>query len=289
MTTRTEYDADFETLGGDTINALEKPEEATRVTAAVLAADTVESMPHIPQPPDNRVTLAYGVRRDGEWLREAEVRELNGLDEEELARVGTDWPRFITTLVQRGTVSLGGEPMTPKMAAGLLIGDRELLILAIRRVTFGGEIEISGYECPYCGESTELTIHLDSIPRRDLPPSESGEYSVELRDGRSAIVHLPTAADQDHVLARAATMTPAQQNTEMLFRCLLGIRAHSGDLLEVTSEGVRALGWADRRNVLRFLSDSQPGPRYDEVSFTHESCGREVPLPLSVASLFLAA
>jgi hypothetical protein len=285
MSNRTEYDADFDSLGGDTINALQRPEQATRATEAVLAADTAERMPRIAAPPDTRLTLARGIRRDGELLRDAEVRELTGADEEELARAGTNWPRFLSTLVERGTVSVGGEPMTAAIGGELLIGDREALILAIRRVTFGNEIEVSEYECPYCGELAELTVHLDSIPVRYLSQDpDLDEYTVPLVRGRTAIVHLPTAADQDYVLSRAKNLTIAQQNSAMLTRCLRNIG-------ELTGRGdeVRDLGWADRKTILKFLDDHQPGPRYNEVAFTHEPCGREVPLPITVAALFLGA
>lgn len=288
MTTRTEYDADFDTLGGDTISALERPAEATKATAAVLAADVAEGLPRIPVPPDNRVTLARGIRRDGRLLRDAEVRELTGADEEELARAGTDWPRFLTTLVTRGTVSVGGEPMTAALGGELLIGDREALILAIRRVTFGNEIEFAKFECPFCGESTELTVHLDSIPVRQLGGGyENDEHEVPLRGGRTAVVRLPTAANQDFVLGRSSHLTAGQQNSEMLLCCLKSVELPFGEFPVITLQTVRDLGWADRKAILRFVDESQPGPRYNEVSFTHESCGREVPLPISVAAMFL--
>ncbi|MBD0734065.1 hypothetical protein [Streptomyces sp. CBMA29] len=287
MTTRTEYDADFDTLGGDTISALERPEEATQASAAVLAADQVSGRPVIDAPPDTRVRLARGIRRDGVAHRDAEVRELTGTDEEMLARAGADWPRFLATLVERGTVHVGGEPMTADLAKELLIGDREALILAIRRATFGTDVEFTEYECPYCGESTDLTLHLDSVPYRGLA-QEHDEHTVLLREGRTAIVRLPTAGDQDAVLGQASKLTAAEQNSEMLSRCVLRLpNAVGNSYQEGNREQVRDLGMADRRAILRYLDEAQPGPRYNEVSFKHDACGREVPLPISVAGLFL--
>lgn len=286
MTTRTAYDADFDTLGGETISAAEQPDAATKATKAVLDADSFSGMPVIRPPDDNHVSLARGIQRGGQWLCDAEVRELNGTDEEELARTGTNWARFLAVLVQRGTVSIGSEPMSPAVASELLIGDREMLILGIRRATFGNDIEISSFICPHCDESIELTVHLDSIPVQELKASATGEYTVRLRDGSSAVVRLPTGADQDFVLGRQQ-WTTAQQNSEMLGRCVLRIENPSGETTDVDAKAVRELGMADRNTILKFLSDTQPGPRYNEVSFTHESCGREVPLPITMASLFL--
>lgn len=287
MTTRTEYDADFESLGGDTLSALERPEEATKATAAVLTADTVERKPRISLPADNTLRLERGIREDGARWVDAVVRELTGVDEEALARAGTNWPEFLRVLVDRGTESIGGRPMTRDMAGELLIGDREALILAVRKVTFGNEIEFSDFICPYCGESTELTVDLNDIPYRHLDPSHDGdEYVVDLRRGVQATVVLPRAADQDVVLGNQ-DLTAAEQNTLMLSRCVRSISSAVVGRLDVTTELVRDLGWADRKTILQFLDDTQPGPRYSEMSFTHEPCGREVPLPVSVAALFL--
>jgi hypothetical protein len=286
MTNRVAYDADFDSLGGETINAAERPTEVNKAMKDVLAADTYSRMPVIRPPEDNHVRLARGIARDGRWLRNAEVRELTGADEEELARAGTNWVRFLTVLVQRGTVSIGDEPMTPAVASELLIGDRETLILGIRRATFGNDIEFSEFVCPHCDESTELTVHLDSIPVQELTESENGEYTVPLRDGSTAVVRLPTGADQDFVLDRQQ-WTTAQQNTAMLGRCVQRIEHHTGDTTDMDAAAVRELGMADRNTILKFLSATQPGPRYNDVAFTHEACGREVPLPITMANLFL--
>lgn len=293
MSTRLEYDADFDSLSTTAIRGLDNPEEITQASKAVLDADQLSGMPIIRQPEDNHVTLARGIHRDGQWHRHAEVRELNGRDEEELARAGTNWSRFLSVLVQRGTVAVGGTEMSPAVAGELLIGDREMLILGIRRATFGDEIEVSGFICPHCDESTELTIHLSQIPVTELaaPDDEfvkpdEGCYLVELRGGRTARVRLPTGADQDHVL-KNPQWTAAQQNTEMLQRCVRRISDEATYTEPVTGQDIRNLGMADRNKILKFLSDAQPGPRYNEVAFTHESCGREVPLPITLANLFL--
>jgi hypothetical protein len=42
----------------------------------------------------------------------------------------------------------------------------------------------------------------------------------------------------------------------------------------------------DRRTLLDFLEELQVGPRLDQVKFTHDTCGEEVELPLSVDILF---
>jgi hypothetical protein len=42
----------------------------------------------------------------------------------------------------------------------------------------------------------------------------------------------------------------------------------------------------DRKRILDAIENKQPGPQYNEVKFTHDSCGKEVPLFISAGDLF---
>jgi hypothetical protein len=53
------------------------------------------------------------------------------------------------------------------------------------------------------------------------------------------------------------------------------------------SRRVRELGFADRRTILRYLSDTQPGPRLDRIEYAHDACGSVIKLPLALGDLFL--
>ena len=43
----------------------------------------------------------------------------------------------------------------------------------------------------------------------------------------------------------------------------------------------------DRRAIIKALADKQPGPRLNEVKFTHQACGNEVTLLIGIGDLFL--
>lgn len=275
---------DFDSFGATAISGLENPEEAHAATQALLKEDRDSGRPVIDKPGGNQVTLERGICRDGIWYRDATVRELNGYDEEALAAVsaaGTPFKIF-ETLLMRGVVSVGGEPMSRKLAGELLIGDRELLILGIRRATFGSDVEFERLPCPHCEELVDLTVHLDTVPTVRLEDPERIEYEVPLRGGATAVVRLPDGRDQEAVFA--IKNNTARQDSEILGRCVL--RLVKADGSETRKPNPQSMSVADRRAVSDFLVRTQPGPRLLDFSFTHDTCGEEVPLPLSLATLF---
>lgn len=276
-----EFNANFDTLDAPTQNAVENPQEVTSLSEAVIRNAANGGMPEIEIPHDNFVLLAQGIMRDGFSQNEAEVRELTGDDEEALAKTGGNWLRFLETIILRGTVSVGGEPMTKKLADELLIGDREDLIMGVRRATFGDAIEIEDYECTGCGKRSDLTVNLDAIPRVKLRDRQQTTYRVELRNMHTAEVRFPTGADQ-HAIYADQEATIAEQNTTLLSRCMLRLDEDPSNV-----KTVKSLGMADRRKILKFLNDKQPGPRFNKIEYTHDVCGTVIKLPLGLADMFL--
>lgn len=274
---------DFDSFGDQTLKGLEVPEEATAATQALLKEDRNSGEPVIGDPGENHITLERGICREGTWYREAEVKELTGADEEAIAAAGSSSYKVFETLLLRGVRTVGNEPMNRKLAAELLIGDRELLVMAIRRATFGNDLEFEELPCPHCEELVDLTVPLDAIPFTHLHDPEQGEYQVPLRRGAVAFVRLPTGEDQAAVLAIKGDNV-AKQDSEILGRCVLRIRHPDGS--ETKRPPADTLFMSQRKAVLKFLSDTQPGPRYGDFSFVHDTCGKEVPLPISLAVLF---
>lgn len=275
---------EFDNFGDETISGLEAPEEATAASQTVLREARNSGRPRIDDPGDNQVTLERGICREGTWYRNAEVRELTGADEEALAAagVGTSAYRVFETLLLRATVHVGGEPMSPKVAAELLIGDREALVVAIRRATFGENLDFERLPCPRCGELVDLTVPLAALPSVTLDEPERVNFEVPLRHGATATVRLPTGEDQEAVFA--IKNNKARQDSEILGRCVLSVTQPDGT--EIRKPPAQTLRMADRQAILGFLGETQPGPRLADFSFTHETCGEEVALPISLAMLF---
>jgi hypothetical protein len=276
---------DFDTFGRPTISGHQNPEKAMAATQAVLAADRAGDEPVIDPPRDCSVQLEQGIQHDGQWYRTAEVRELTGEDEEALARLGGNWHKILDTLILRGVRTVGDQFMSRQVCDELLMGDREALVLAVRRATFGDHVEFERLPCRHCGEAVDLSLALDDVPVVHLEDPERTEYAVALRKGAVAHVRLPNGRDQNAVVGLQGA-TVAQQNSEMLKRCLLRVDYPNKDSVKGSLSAVRAMSMADRQTILEFITATQPGPRFADVSFVHEGCGQEVPLPLNLAILF---
>jgi hypothetical protein len=254
-----------------------------KVVSAAIAEATKEAPVEITTlaPSNNEVSLPGGyITQEGTLVKYAEVRELNGADEEAIAKAGS-LSRVLTTIIQKGLVSLGGEKVTKDSFDELLSGDRDAILLGIRRVTFG---EIAEYQmtCASCGETSLVEIDLDKdVPIKELlNPIADRKWTVELRNG-SAVVTFPNGRVQN-LLMENATKTSAELNTILLQECVLGVDG-KGSLGAST---VLKLGIADRETLLSEILEKNPGPSLGEVSKNCEACGAVNNTPVSLVALF---
>ncbi|MFJ2113933.1 hypothetical protein ACIOEX_18945 [Streptomyces sp. NPDC087850] len=284
MTEKLAYDWNFDDQGaGPSINPMENAPAAHASMQQVLA-DSAGPAPAPPRPSPTLSTLPVGIEVDDTLIREAEIRELTGADEEAIDRVNRNSLKFFDKVLQRGVVSLGSGAPSAEQLKQLYVGDRDSLMLDIRCATFGPELEMVGVRCPGCQDFVDFTVDLSSIERRGLP---DGPHTVELRDGRIATVTFPTGEDQEYILDEADATT-GQTNTRLLERCLEHIDLPSaGVRVPGSADTALKLGIADRRKILMYLADHAPGPQTMDLSVVHDGCGAEVPLPLTVADVFL--
>lgn len=273
-------------------DALANPGLANAEINSAIDKAGVSAAPEIEDAPDDLVNLPGGLIRGGTAIRTAQVRELNGSDEEALSRAlqsGSIF-HFMDTLIERGTVSVGGITANRDLLKSLLIGDRDELALAIRRVTYGQSMEIEQWICPACNGKSDISFTLtdDVIKRVALKdPAEDGVFEVALRKGAKARVRLPNGADQD-ALFEDPNWTTAQRNTIMIARCVMTYTDTAGQQFNMAAFPSIALNLTipDRAKIIREITSRQPGPRYNEVKFTHEECQNEVTLALGVRDLF---
>lgn len=266
----------------ETLSAGADPNLANSLIEKALAdGGEEETKVEIKNPDDPHVELLGGyVLLDGSVVTDAEVRELTGKDEEIIAK-SASVGRTLNAVLTRGVVSVGGIPATEDILDQLLGGDRDELLLAIHRVTFGSPAEISSW-CATCEEYKTVAVDLDTeIPRRKLADpvndrrfpvkGKKAEYTVVLPDGKTQKA-LNTASDK----------TFAEMTTILLEHTVAEINGTP----VFSAAQVQNMPLIDRRKVIEALSEKGTGPKFDDLSATCPDCENEVVVPVNLGALF---
>jgi hypothetical protein len=277
------YSMTFDDNQGQVLNT--ENADLNSLTKKVL--QSLNPAPVIGEIPDTYVKLPAGIILDGKLVQDAEVRELTGEHEEKLAKARTsnNPAKYVNTLLLCGAVAIGNRPVTSGLLDSLLQGDLDMLMLGIRKATFGDTFEVFEVECPHCQELNDLELDLNSIPVKELPDPETREFLIDLRKGRKAKVQFPTGAVQNEIFKN--NLTIPEMNSLTLAECIISfIEADGTEQMSNGLTDVKALGLADRNKLRDYIYDNQPGPRYDEVTAQCSVCEGEVPVPLNVGILF---
>jgi hypothetical protein len=279
--------------GAEWVNPMDNPGEANEKIARVLNEASTSPMPEIDFPADDVVILPGGLVRKDSVIKTVQVKELTGEDEEALARASQS-PNpyiFFDRLLKCGVVKVGDEATseTEKLLGQLLIGDREAIILGIRKATYGDKIDIEEWICPGCGAKAELSMELSDIPVTSMTdPENETSFKVPLRKGGFAQVQLASGSDQLNTFEKEG-LTQAQRETILLSRCVISITDTSGRELPMAGfpSMARSMSMPDRHAILRELRDRQPGPKYDKVDYTCDSCNTQQFVAVTIGNLFL--
>jgi hypothetical protein len=256
-----------------------------RANAAVrqLTAPQSQPLPLFEVQPSNLATMPGGLLdTDGQLWTEARIREINGADEEAMARElrSTLNVAKLMDLILRRTVEAIGpyDPVPPAVLNKLLVGDRSALILAIRILTFGSDWEVTDFPCQFCGQTFGVVIQLDSLDVRKLDNPRDQEIEVPLRNGHQVTVALMTGDVQLELAGQDRTLP--EETTITIDRC---VRRLDGN--EVIPPVAQKMGMADRHKIIQAMAEAQPGPQLEEV-VTCYSCGKEGKYTLSLIDLF---
>jgi len=214
------------------------------------------------------------------WATEAEVKELSGEDEEIIARSlnNNDTMSVVNAMLTQGVVRIGQTDMRTMSAVErmgtidqLLIGDKELLFLRVLQVTFGDERVVETI-CPACQAKMEVVYSISKdIPVRQLADPTRSTYEFTMRNGDRIEYRLVTGDDQQEATRRKAALLP-EQTTITLSRVITSI---NGRPLIDPLHFAKTMGAADRRALLKEISQLQPGPQFEEVKLPCAECGVE--------------
>ena len=172
-----------------------------------------------------RITVPRGFWHDGVHHRDAVVRAPTGADEAFLADEAASWTpaERVTALLTRCVRRLGPDrPVEAGHIRALCIGDREALLLHVRRMDAGDLIRgVVTCPAPDCGRDMDVDLRITDLltePPTDVSPT----YEAAIRlDGSTYGVRfrLPTGGDQERA-ARLVMLDPSAVVRSMIEACV---------------------------------------------------------------------
>jgi hypothetical protein len=184
------------------------------------------------------VTLPGGYWLDGSCYREVELRPLNSSDEVFVVEAGEALSpaRRTTALLSRCLERLGPleSPVGAEQIGSLTVGDREALLLHLRRLTLGEKVRCV-LSCPEleCGEKLDLDLDVGELLLPPYPYARRHYETTVAENGTSYRVRfrLPTGADQESV-ETVARRDAGEAAGSVLERCVEDVVSEGGEALE---------------------------------------------------------
>ena len=130
------------------------------------------------------------------------------------------------------------------------------------------------------GRTQEFEIDLVKDVKTKTLLEEDRTFTVDCKVGK-VVVNLPTGFTQKNLI-NATNKTAAELDTILLKGCIESINGKP----IINIQQIRDLGVKDRRELVKAITDRNPGPQLSEIEKPCTSCESEVPLPLTLADLF---
>jgi hypothetical protein len=180
------------------------------------------------------VVLPTGVKIGDQWYRQAWVRPVTGREEEFLLFEGKylSAASRTTQLLTRCLLRVGpAEPVTADLVRRLSAGDREALLLHLRRLTLGERMSCL-LTCVDCKQKMDLDLAITELLL--APYSYSQEiHEADLGEGYRVRFRVPNGEDQEFV-ANAGEDSLDMAVEALLTRCIVHVSSEGegrqGDL-----------------------------------------------------------
>lgn len=217
-------------------------------------------------------------QKNGQIAKEFQVRELTGRDEEHLASLASP-NQFVSALLQRGLVSVGEDKADNEVIDGLLAGDWDTVLLALRIATFGAEHD-QDMTCSECETPYTAKVDLAQAPRKEREPDR--EFEVTGRHGTVYSVGNLYGSTQRAILSKGLDLSVAKANSMIIQDCIVSINGKP-----VMSPGQTLdIPLMDRAQILERIAERRVGPNFDLFVVECPSCGKEDPARVSLANTF---
>lgn len=253
------------------------------------------------------VVLPIGYKgADGVIYNMAEITAMDGNDEELIMdkKVASNGANIVTTLLANKIVTLTNDEgkeldkISYNMVKGMFTGDRDMLLLAIRKLSLGNIMTINA-QCPRCGEKYEVDVDLEEDVVIKMWDSEENELhrskhgigyvDFELPDGvhdgenvhKKGWLKLPTGTLEEQ-LAPMLNQNPGKANTALITACIEQL----GDLPMVDTKMVRSMTRRDREYITRLIKEVNVGPQF-RVGISCPYCGNDFKVMLELPNFFM--
>jgi hypothetical protein len=226
--------------------------------------------------------------------RQVELAPLSGREEELLAgNHRLESASLVTSILSRCIQRVGAvSPVSRRVVRDLLVADRQVLLLKLRGVTFGDQVQATIFcSWPDCSNRMDLDFSIQDIPIKeseDKGPIYRMELSPEAALAgdcgeayREIAFRLPNGGDQE-AISPLLDKDEAKASAMLLGRCIQSIGPFSNPGAELI----------DRLSPLARLEiESQIEKVAPRVELTMEAhcpgCGREFTLPFDPQEFFL--
>ena len=231
------------------------------------------------------ITLPAGIWREGICHREASLRQLTGADELFLLEVGESLPMAhrVTALLARCLTALGpGDSVTSEAVRSLTAGDREALLLHLRRLTLGDRLPcVLSCPQPDCGKQMDLALKVSDLLLPPGPDAKDRHETALNENGRAYRVYfrLPTGADQEAAAAFARSR-PESAADLLLGRCVEKVTAEDSN-----SEAVEDWPSAVARHLPAMMAECDPQAELT-LNLSCPECGHDFSALFDTASYF---
>jgi len=244
-----------------------------------------------------QLPCGLGPDKDGKVHRDAEIIPMTGLVRKNIARpeVRQNVAKIVDVILLACLKKVGPlDRIDRRVLDKLLVGDRDFLLLEIRKLSLGDSVR-STIQCGSCNEKSDITFHLDRLPCRTL--ADKGE-GIEEQNGERLFVMDWMSADEKHsikakfrfpngadqmVMAGNMHKNPVEAVYQMYYRCLVEWDGKPVEKVPATLFDDLALPVVDA--VDAEFRKRMPGPDLDQKAVC-SLCGAENDLDLR-ASDFL--
>jgi hypothetical protein len=207
---------------------------------------------------------------DGRRLGRAELRPLTGREEEWVTQhVHTPAAQMATKILSACFVRLEDVTVNSEITGKLLVGDRDFLILQLRRMTLGDRFA-AVFSCPACKLAMDVEFLAQDIfiePR----PQNATTYTWHCDDSQRTIrFRLPNGADQEAVV----DLSTDEAVDVLLARCVL-------------DDGGTPLTADERAAVIAEMD--RLAPQIDlELELSCPECGHSFTTPFDCTAFFFS-